>query len=198
MRGDDDAFLRQTAADVLDEDLRMQRLVEDLLLLARRDGRNGPVPTADHSLVDLVDLDDIALSEAGRVRTTKTVTTSNISAGQVRGSHDQLTRIVRNLLDNALRHAVDTVAISVTITDDGLVQLTIEDDGDGVAHEDREKIFARFGRADEARTRDDGGSGLGLAIVAGLVSDHDGIIAVDTSATLGGARFTATLTDART
>ncbi|WP_395161367.1 sensor histidine kinase [Ilumatobacter sp.] len=193
LRGDD-VLLREIAAEVLEEDVRMQRLVEDLLLLARRDGRAGEaLPVARL----LVDLDDIAFGEALRVQTDKTVTTSGVSAGQVRGDPDQLARVVRNLLDNALRHAASRVDISVTSTPDGLVVLSIEDDGDGVAEADRERIFERFGRLDEARARDDGGSGLGLAIVAGLVKDHGGTVTVATSPALGGARFAISFTDAR-
>lgn len=194
LRSDDEVLLRETAVDVLDEDLRMQRLVEDLLLLARRDGRSGAVPPVERSLVDL---DDIALGEAQRVSTQIRVDTSGISAGQVRGNEDQLVRVVRNLLDNALSHAKQTVQASVSSTDDGVVVLCVEDDGPGVAEADRERIFERFARSDEARTRDNGGSGLGLAIVAGIVTDHAGTVAVDTSPALGGARFTATFTDAR-
>lgn len=194
LRADDDSTLREIAVEVLLEDLRMQRLVDDLLLLARRDGRAGQAHRAVRSLIDL---DDIAGQEARRVATDKTVVTSGISAGQVRGDPDHLTRVVRNLLDNALRHATSQVAVAVTSTDDGRVLLTIDDDGAGVAAGDRERIFERFGRLDEARARDDGGSGLGLAIVAGIVADHGGTVSVETSPTLGGARFTVGLTDAR-
>ena len=192
LRGDDPELLREIAGEVLDADLQMQRLVEDLLLLARRDGTDQGTTAST-----LVDLDDLALGEARRANTPKTVATSHVSAGQVRGDADQLARVVRNLLDNALRHADSRVDVSVTTTGDGRVVLTVDDDGAGVAEEDRERIFDRFHRLDEARSRDDGGSGLGLAIVAGLVADHGGTVAVETSPTLGGARFTATFDDAR-
>ncbi|MEO6572086.1 MAG: HAMP domain-containing sensor histidine kinase [Ilumatobacteraceae bacterium] len=194
LRSDDDVLLREVAGEVLDEDLRMQRLVEDLLLLARRDGSNRSHSQGARSLVDL---DDIALGEAHRVVTDKTVTTTGISAGQVRGNPDHLTRVVRNLVDNALRHATSQVAVSVQSTDDGRVILHVEDNGAGVAEQDRTRVFERFRRLDEARARDDGGSGLGLPIVAGLVADHAGTVSVDTSPNLGGARFTVTLPDAR-
>lgn len=194
LRSDDEVLLRETAAEVLDEDLRMQRLVEDLLLLARRDGRTRAGPPVERSLVDL---DDIALGEAHRVSTGMHVDTSGVSAGQIRGNEDQLARVVRNLLDNALSHATLAVRVSVSSTDDGVVVLCVEDDGPGVPDVDRERIFERFARSDEARARDDGGSGLGLAIVAGIVKDHAGTVVVDTSPSLGGARFTATFTDAR-
>lgn len=194
LMSDDDVQLREIVGEVLEEDLRMQRLVDDLLLIARRSGRDGEAPRTKRSLVDL---DDLALNEAHRVRTDTTVVTSGLSAGQVRGDPDQLARVVRNLLDNALRHASSTVEVSVSSTADGSVVLIVEDDGEGIDPADREHVFERFGRLDEARARDDGGSGLGLAIVAGIVADHGGTVTVDTSPTLGGARFTVALTDAR-
>ncbi len=192
LREDDDQLLRQVAGEVLDEDLRMQRLVDDLLFLARRESTaSRPAPNRV-----LIDLDDVALVEARRVHTTKRVETSGVSAGQVRADPDQLGRIVRNLLDNALRHA--TTAVGLTVEGkDAIVWLHVDDDGPGVPEEDRELIFERFGRSDESRTREHGGAGLGLAIVSELVGDHDATIAVSTSPTLGGARFSVGFADAR-
>jgi signal transduction histidine kinase len=192
LREDDDQLLRQVAGDVLDEDLRMQRLVDDLLFLARRESTaTRPSPRRV-----LVDLDDVVLDEAHRVDTSKRVDTSCVSAGQVRADPDQLGRIVRNLLDNALRHAATTVAVTVT-SNDATVWLHVDDDGPGVPQEDRELIFERFGRSDHARSRDDGGAGLGLAIVSELVADHGATIVVATSPTLGGARFSVGFADTR-
>ena len=192
LREDDDRLLREVAIEVLDEDLRMQRLVDDLLFLARRESTAArPSP-----LRVLVDLDDVVLAEAQRVDTTKRVDTSGVSAGQVRADPDQLGRIVRNLLDNALRHAATTVAVTVESTD-AVVWLHVDDDGTGVPSNDRELIFERFGRSDHARSRDDGGAGLGLAIVSELVTDHDASIVVETSPSLGGARFSVGFADAR-
>jgi signal transduction histidine kinase len=193
LRSEDGALPREIAIDVLDEDLRMQRLVEDLLLLARRDGRSGHVPRQSRTLVDL---DDVVLGEAHRVKSAKAVDTSHVSAGPVRGDPDHFVRIVRNLLDNALRHAASRVALAVATTEDGYVVLDVDDDGPGVSESDRAHIFERFGRADESRNRDDGGSGLGLAIVAGLVGEHGGTVSVGTSPALGGARFTVRFIDA--
>lgn len=193
LRTDDDAMLRSAAEESLEEDLRMQRLVDDLLFLARRDAALGATKETPRTLVDL---DDIALTEAHRVRTDKTIDISLVSAGQVRGSEGQLSRVLRNLIDNALRHATSTVAVSV-VSAGGKVVVCIDDDGNGVDEVDRERIFERFERADEARARDDGGSGLGLAIVTEMVADHHGTVTVDKSPDLGGARFTVTLTDAR-
>lgn len=191
LRGDGNDW-NDVATDVLEEDLRMQRLVEDLLLLARRDANDAP---HDLATKPLVDLDDVVLTEAHRVRSTKVVRTGSVSAGQVRGDAQQLARVVRNLVDNALRHAASTVEIHLDGAN-GHVQLIVDDDGDGIGEADRARIFERFGRADESRTRSEGGSGLGLAIVTELVAEHSGSIDVAKSPQLGGARFTVTFPDA--
>jgi signal transduction histidine kinase len=178
------------AESVLEEDLRMQRLVDDLLVIARPDSGRHRETWA------LVDVDDIVFEEVGRLPSTRNIDLSGVSAGQVTGDEDQLRRVVRNLLDNALRHAVDTVAIEVG-SDDGRVTIAFDDDGEGIAVEDRERIFERFVRLDASRSRLHGGSGLGLPIARGLVSAHDGTIDVSSSRRLGGARFVVTLPDAR-
>ncbi len=191
LRDDDTDLLRQTASDVLDEDVRMQRLVDDLLLLARRPGA-----PADPGDAPLVDLDDVVMVEAHRVPHALLVDTSAVSAGQVRAQPERLARIVRNLLDNALRHATATVAVTVTSINSRVV-LHVDDDGPGIPPDERERIFERFGRVDESRTRGDGGTGLGLAIVRQLADALGGTVSVETSPTLGGARFTVTFPDAR-
>jgi signal transduction histidine kinase len=171
---------------VLEESARMQRLVEQLLLLTRADG--GVVTHVHHD----VDLDDLALAEAERVgRSGLVVRTSGVGAGRVRGDRAALAQVVRNLVDNAARHAGTTVAVAVRETGDG-AELLVEDDGGGIPEEHRERVFERFVRLDEARARDAGGSGLGLAIVKEIVAAHGGTVVVS-SAELGGARFVVRL-----
>ena len=114
-----------------------------------------------------------------------------MSAGRVQGSGAQLARAVRNLLDNAARHAEGHVEVSVE-TRDGEVVLTVDDDGPGVPPEERTRIFDRFTRLDEGRARDAGGVGLGLPMVRAIVERHAGTVTVD-DAPIGGARFVVTL-----
>jgi signal transduction histidine kinase len=168
---------------VLEEAARLQRLVEDLLLLAKLD--EGTL----HLRAVPVDLDDLLFETAERLRGTTDlhVDTSGVSAGRVLGDRDQLERLVRNLADNAARHARRTVALSVRQEGDQTV-LAIDDDGEGIPPSDRARIFERFKRLDEARDRDSGGSGLGLAIVAEIASAHGAAIEV-VDGPLGGARF---------
>ena len=193
LRDENPDVLRAVAADVAEENLRMQRLVDDLLLLARQDNPDHRPQVTN----PLVDLDDIVLEQAQRsTGAATTIDTSRVSAGQVRCNPDHLVQVVRNLLDNALRHATHTVAL--TVREQGpIVLLHVDDDGNGIAPADRRRIFERFGRTDEARARHHGGTGLGLAIAADLTNRYDGEITVDDSPTLGGARFTVTLPNAR-
>lgn len=99
--------------------------------------------------------------------------------------------MIGHLLDNAARHADQNVAIGVR-TDGDQVRLWIDDDGSGIPEVDRERVFQRFVRLDEARTSDRGGSGLGLAVVRSTVERLGGAITIDNSP-LGGARFAVTL-----
>lgn len=163
----------ELAEVVLAEDLRLQRMVEDLLLLTKID--EGTL----HLWRESVDLDDLLFAEAARLRATTDVLvdTSEVSAGRVSGDRRQLDKLVRNLIDNAARHAHDKVALSLR-EHDGEVLLTVDDDGEGIPTFERERIFERFVRLEAARDRDSGGSGLGLAIVAEIAGAHGATIAV--------------------
>ena len=171
---------------VHDEALRMQRLVEQLLLLTRAD--EGAVVTARRD----VDLDDLVLAEAPRVRRSGLeVDTAGVGPARVTGDQASLAQVVRNLVDNAVRHAVGRVVLA-TVQHGDQVELSVADDGPGVPEAERMRVFERFVRLDEARSRDAGGSGLGLAIVAEIVRAHGGSARVD-EAPGGGARFVVRL-----
>jgi signal transduction histidine kinase len=110
-----------------------------------------------------------------------------VQPATVVGSGADLARLVRNLVDNAIRHASGRISLAIE-AGPAAVTVIVGDDGPGVPEADRERIFDRFTRLDSARTRTDGGSGLGLAIVAGIADDHGATIAVGQSP-LGGAEF---------
>jgi signal transduction histidine kinase len=168
--------------DLLDIDLaretlvpeaqRMRTLVEDLLLLARADERG----LALHR--DNVRLDELVVSELARLRRTCDHTT-RILATEVElfGDGRALSRVVRNLLENAARHAHSRVDITVTTDGDAAV-LTVSDDGPGIPPADRLRVFDRFVRLDTARSRAGGGTGLGLSIAAEIVTAHAGSITI--------------------
>jgi len=181
--------LRETAAAVLADSRSMERLVDDLLLLARADAESS---LSAASCAMLVDLDDLVLEAVrGVARTDVSVDATAVSGGRVRGSPNDLARVVVNLLDNAERHARGLVRIELHEAGEQVV-FHVDDDGDGVPVDQREHVFRRFTRLDESRTPGAGGSGLGLAIVREIVGRHGGTVVV-TDAPSGGARFTVTL-----
>jgi signal transduction histidine kinase len=177
-----DRSLPEAVSGALEETTRLQRLVDDLLALA-----STSEPSADQPRQE-VDLDEIILREARATRASSQVTLdlSKVSAGRVVGDRDKLTRVVRNLLDNARRHAASVVSVELVTVDDTVI-LTVQDDGAGIAPDERDRIFERFARLDEARDQDAGGTGLGLAISKEIVTAHRGTIYVADSPV--GARF---------
>jgi signal transduction histidine kinase len=172
---------------VLDEGARLERLVQGMLVLTRAD--EGGLALA----VTEVDLDDLLIAEAARLRAVGAVTVdaSGVRPVRVRGDVALLRQVMRNLADNAARHARAGVVFGAVATPEGAA-VTIEDDGDGIAEVDRDRVFERFVRLDDARARDAGGSGLGLAIVREIVRAHGGDVQVDAGMT-GGARFVVSL-----
>lgn len=193
-----------TAVAVRQDSERLQRIIESLLGMARAEATEGPGSR-------LVDLDDIIFGQAASVVRPDgvTVDVSGVRASTVRGSADQLERVVVNLLSNAVRHARSSVVVSTHVESDsasdgdstsdgssvGEVVLTVDDDGAGVPESDREVIFDRFVRLDESRSRDKGGTGLGLALTREVVTNHGGSVTVGTSPS-GGARFEVRLPNA--
>ena len=175
-----------TERDVLDDAVRLQRLVDDLLTLATTDSS-----ALDSSHRQPVDLDEIVLTEARRLRsrTTHHIDTAGVSGAQFDANADQLIRAVRNLLDNAARYARSTVTVTLRESDTG-IELKVTDDGPGIPIEQRNQIFERFTRLDDARAREGGGAGLGLAITREVVVAHGGSIEVVNTP---GACFTITL-----
>lgn len=167
----------------LTEDVRMEDTVSELLELARLDETAGPAPLAT---LPEVDLDELVLDDTVQQRRVP-VDTARVSAGRVHGRREQLTRVVRNLLDNAARHASTTVAVGLVTADD-VVELTVDDDGPGIPPDERERVFDRFTRLDDGRARDAGGLGLGLSMVRAITEHHGGTVSVE-DAPLGGARL---------
>ena len=170
---------------------RMTQLVEDLLTLARLDEGVLRLRLGD------VDLDDLALAHAERLRGRGKVEVSveGVSAARVRGDETQLTRVVANLADNAERYARHRVAFTVAQRE-GSVDLIVSDDGPGVPKEDRPRIFERFVRLDVARTHQETGAGLGLAIVREIVAAHGGEVWVEDAGP--GARVVVRLPSTKT
>lgn len=156
--------------DVLAEVARLERLVADLLLLARPSAR----PTAP---VEALGLSDVVREETARARGVPV--SAEVSPGLVVVGHpDSLARSVRNVMDNAERHTTSRIDVRLE-AEDGRAVLTVRDDGAGIPRGDRVRIFDRFVRLDDSRTRDEGGSGLGLAICRHVLHQHGGSIRAD-------------------
>ncbi|MFE6753289.1 sensor histidine kinase [Streptomyces sp. NPDC057684] len=160
--------------------VRLQELAAGLLLLARLDAGERP----GEARVDLATLAGEELSQrpAGRV-----AVRTHLEPVEVAGSRSQLARVAGNLLDNAQRHARSRVDIAVRAEGPWAV-VEVADDGAGVPEAERERIFERFVRLDDARARDDGGAGLGLAIARDVAVRHGGALTVRSSPA-GGALF---------
>ncbi|MFJ7265586.1 sensor histidine kinase [Streptomyces sp. NPDC099050] len=176
----------ELVSGALEDTVRLQDLAADLLLLARLDTSEPPPATA-------VDLTEV-VREAARTRTRERVPVrADIASGiAVRGSTIWLSRLVTNLLDNAHRHAERRVTLVLRVDEPrGEAVLEVTDDGAGIAPADRERVFERFTRLDDARARDEGGTGLGLAIARDIALRLGGTLAVRDSQK--GAHLVATL-----
>jgi len=170
-----------------DDVIRLQDLAADLLLLARLDAGDRPVRTEPVDLAELVGEELRRRPASGRDLTVHADVAGDAPA--VMGGRGRLARVLSNLLDNAERHAASRIRVSLAASADGTrAVLRVADDGPGVPPEDRERIFERFVRLDDARSRDDGGAGLGLAIARDLVRAHGGRLTAD-EAPGGGALF---------
>ncbi|MGV1049776.1 MAG: sensor histidine kinase [Solirubrobacterales bacterium] len=176
----DAAEVRRVAATTMAEMARVERLVEDLLALARLD--EGVEPS-------LAELDpESFLSELAAAAPDRAAELGPLAAGTVCADPDLIAQVVRNLLDNAHRHAGagGRVELSARGEGDRLI-VAVDDDGEGIEAAERERVFDRFHRSQRARDRASGGSGLGLGIARAIVERHGGRIWVEDSP-LGGAR----------
>jgi signal transduction histidine kinase len=166
---------------------RLQDLATDLLLLARLDAGERPPHVA-------VPLTEVVREEVARRSATDRVPVrleveEDLTVWGVRG---HLARAIGNLLANAQRHAESGVSVRLAVEDEQWVRLDVADDGNGVPKGQRRRIFDRFVRLDESRSRDEGGAGLGLAIVQDVALEHRGMVQV-LDAPEGGALFRMTL-----
>jgi signal transduction histidine kinase len=166
----------ELAAELGGEVLRMQALVDDLLLLARVGSTSSP--RTDIDLRAVADDAVAATRAASRLASATPVETvvDIVGSGRAMGEPTALVRVLRNLVDNAARHAAGQVQVTVA---DGSV--TVDDDGDGISKADRGRVFERFVRLDDARQREAGGSGLGLAIAREIARDQQGDVTLGVS-----------------
>jgi signal transduction histidine kinase len=169
----DTADAGATRHSLLDETVALQHLADDLLLLARSDA--GGLPDRHQ----LLDLDEVVANESAALASTNGVAVHTaLAPAQVRGDAGQLGRAVRNVLDNAVRHARTSVRVELGATD-GHAAVRVVDDGPGISAADRERVFERFTRLDDSRSVPAGGSGLGLAITREIVEQSGGRVWIE-------------------
>jgi signal transduction histidine kinase len=174
---EDPAAVPRFAQQLEREAVRLSRIVADLLDLSRLESGS--------SLDDLVSLGAVAREEGQRLEEAAdaagvALEIEAIGERPLRGSHQDLALLLRNLVDNAIRHSHEGSQVRVEIdSDDSKVTLRVKDTGIGIPSKDITRVFERFYRVDRARSRDTGGTGLGLAIVKHVVENHGGTIEVE-------------------
>lgn len=180
------ALWEQRLETVLVESNRMRFLVDNLMTLAKADSHDLDLLAVD------VDLDDLVETETQQLRSHSThQIRSRVPPVRITGDPRRLAQVIRNLLENADRHALSQIEVSLS-ADTAAVTLRVDNDGEVIEEALRERVFARFVRLDSNRTRDSGGSGLGLAISAEIVHAHGGSIAAAESPS-GWCRFEVVL-----
>jgi signal transduction histidine kinase len=177
----------ELAADVAGQSRRLATLVDDLLVLARTDEHRLELNRESFDLAEMV---RVEISGGGPAPIS--IDTSRLEPVQVYWDRRRIGQVVRNLLDNATRHATATVRIETHATGNEAT-VRVADDGPGMPNPDRDKIFERFIRLDEARSRQVGGTGLGLSVVRSIVEAHSGRITVGDDPDLGGAAIAVVL-----
>jgi two-component system, OmpR family, sensor kinase len=175
------AEVERVTGVVLTEMSRIERLVGDLLTLARLD-EGEPLRPATVAVEPF--LRDLAGDAVGG-----TVALGEVPAGALQADPERLTQVIRNLLGNARRHAGPRGRVELSaVGEDGRLTIRVDDDGPGIPAAEREMVFDRFHRSQAGRDRHSGGSGLGLAIAQSIVEAHGGRIWAEPSP-LGGARI---------
>ncbi|HUH08314.1 MAG TPA: HAMP domain-containing sensor histidine kinase [Egibacteraceae bacterium] len=175
MAPDPDRYLASMA-----NDLKLLRgLVDDVFMLARIEAGDVELSLAATDLVELADEAVEAMTAVAKRRDVRLQLEADTPL-RVRADPQALGRVLRNLLDNAIRHAPAGSEVTVSVSEaDGDGQVMVADEGPGFAEEFRAHALDSFSRADSARARDGGGAGLGLAIVKGLVDAHGGRVTVE-------------------
>jgi two-component system sensor histidine kinase SenX3 len=175
---DDPEAIRRFAGRMQHEGIRLGRLVAELIELSRLQGAE-PLPSPA-----MVDVDDVVAEAVDRTRlAAESGGIVVVSGGQgrlaVRGNESQLVTALVNLVDNAIAYSPEGTRVAVgTRRRGGHVEISVSDQGIGIAERDLERVFERFYRSDPARSRATGGTGLGLAIVKHIATNHGGGVSV--------------------
>jgi two-component system sensor histidine kinase RstB len=185
---EDDYDYRIQQVEMIDKDIEaLNNLIDEIMTYAKLE---QGTPSLDFEKIVLVDLLEQVATETEALKTQKKIELKPLSGSvEVDAEYRYLHRVVQNLVGNAVRYCDEKIRISGGINAEGMAFVCVEDDGAGIAEEDRQKVFEAFARLDDSRTRASGGYGLGLSIVSRIAYWFGGTIEVDRSEELGGARF---------
>jgi two-component Ni(II)/redox sensor kinase NrsS len=182
---------------MLSQGRRLQRLIADLLLLAslERPAHRNHLQQCNLAEICADVLEDF--SEAAAAATVTLQSAIDVSDTRVLGVESELSRLLINLLSNALQHSPAGDTVRVGLKRRGReIHWSVQDNGPGIPAEAQRRIFERFHRLDRARSRQQGGTGLGLAIAQAIARRHGGVIRVE-STPGHGSTFSLRLSDVR-
>jgi two-component system, OmpR family, sensor histidine kinase SenX3 len=171
---DDEEAVRRFAKRMHKESARLAALVQDIIELSRLQGasvtqQGGPVD------INAVIAEAVDRSQLPAESKNISIVVGGRTDGKVFGDQDLLVTALRNLIDNAIRYSPANTRVGIGVRSrEGLVSISVTDQGDGLTPEDQERVFERFYRVDAARSRQTGGTGLGLSIVKHVASNHGG------------------------
>lgn len=189
---DDEATVRRFASRMITESARLAALVQDIIELSRLQSKDVAQAGTD------VDINAVIAEAVDRTRLPAQSKKIAIVVGpavpaRVHGDAAQLVTALRNLIDNAVRYSPENTQVGIGLSvRDGVVSVSVSDQGDGMSPADQERVFERFYRVDAARSRHTGGTGLGLSIVKHIVGNHGGEVTL-WSAAKTGSTFTVRL-----
>ncbi|ALE04575.1 histidine kinase (plasmid) [Arthrobacter sp. ERGS1:01] len=189
---DDEATVRRFAKRMITESARLAALVQDIIELSRLQSKD-----VAHAGVD-VDINAVIAEAVDRTRLPAQSKNITLVVGPalpalVHGDGPQLVTALRNLIDNAVRYSPENTQVGIGLSvGNGVVSVSVSDQGDGMSPEDQDRVFERFYRVDAARSRHTGGTGLGLSIVKHIVGNHGGEVTL-WSAPKTGSTFTVRL-----
>lgn len=189
---DDEATVRRFASRMITESARLAALVQDIIELSRLQSKDVAQAGTD------VDINAVIAEAVDRTRLPAQSKKIAIVVGpavpaRVHGDAAQLVTALRNLIDNAVRYSPENTQVGIGLSvRDGVVSVSVSDQGDGMSPADQERVFERFYRVDAARSRHTGGTGLGLSIVKHIVGNHGGEVTL-WSAPRTGSTFTVRL-----
>lgn len=189
---EDQATVRRFASRMMTESARLAALIQDIIELSRVQGKDVAIVGTD------VDMNDVVAEAVDRTRTPAQSRNIALAVGPARpawvyGEQAQLVTALLNLIDNAVRYSPENTQVGIGLSvADGVVAVSISDQGDGLTPAEQDRIFERFYRVDTARSRHTGGTGLGLSIVKHIINNHGGEVTL-WSAPKMGSTFTVRL-----